>query len=93
MKLRLNTKTKRVRKHRRILGTSIAERPLVIEDRAEFGHWEIDTVEGKKSDDNALLTLVERKSRFYYTIKIVLYHDSVDHGIKQLQNFYGELFP
>lgn len=94
MKLRLNTKTKRIRKHRRILGTSIGERPLEIEDRAEFGHWEIDTVEGKKSDDNALLTLVERKSRFYYAIKIDDQdHDSVDHGIKQLQNFYGELFP
>ena len=65
MKTKLNTKTKRVRKHRRILGTSIAERPLDIEVREEFGHWEIDTVEGKKSDDNALLTIIERKSRFY----------------------------
>lgn len=94
MKTKLNTKTKRVRKHRRILGTSIAERPLDIEDREEFGHWEIDTVEGKKSDDNALLTIIERKSRFYYAIKIDDQDsDSVDHGIKQLQNFYGELFP
>src|SRR5699024_2851197 len=31
--------------------------------RKEFGHWEIDTVEGHKSNDDALLTLVERKTR------------------------------
>ena len=47
MKTRLYTKTKRVRKNRRILGVSIAERPLEVEDRAEFGHWEIDTVDEK----------------------------------------------
>jgi len=94
MKTMLNTKTKRVRKHRRVLGTSIAKHPLEIEVRQEFGHWEIDTVEGKKSDDNSLLTNIERKTRFYYEIKIDDQdHDSVDHGIKQLQEFYGELFP
>lgn len=94
MKLKRNTKTKRVRKHRRILGTSIAERPPEIEDREEFGHWEIDTVEGKKSDDNALLTLLERKTRNYYAIKIDDQdHDSVDYAITKLQQDFGELFP
>lgn len=94
MKTKLNTKTKRIRKHRRILGTSIAERPLEIEERKEFGHWEIDTVEGKKSNDNALLTLVERKTRNYYTIQIDDQdHDSVDYAMRQLQDFYGDLFP
>ena len=38
MKTKLNTKTKRVRKHRRVLGKSIAERPAEVEDRLEFGH-------------------------------------------------------
>jgi len=94
MKTKRNTKTKHVRKHRRILDTSIAERPAEIEDREEFGHWEIDSVEDQKTDDNAILTIIEHKSRFYYTIKIDNQeHDSVDHGIKQLQSFYGELFP
>lgn len=94
MKTKLNTKTKRVRKHRRILGESIAKRPLEIETREEFGHWEIDTVEGKKSDDNALLTLVERKTRNYYVIKIDdQEHDSVDYAINRLQDAFGELFP
>ena len=94
MKTRRNTKTKRVRKNSRILGMSIAERPPEIEDRAEFGHWEIDTVEGKKSDDNALLTLVERKTRNYYAILLDDQdHDSVDYAMNQLQQDFGELFP
>lgn len=94
MKTKWNTKTKRVRINRRVLGTSIAERPLEIEDRTEFGHWEIDTVEGKKSDDNALLTLIERKTRNYYAILLDDQdHDSVDYAMKQLQQEFGELFP
>ena len=94
MKTKLNTKRKRIRKNRRVLGTSIAQRPLEIEDRLEFGHWEIDTVEGKKSDDNALLTLVERKTRNYYVILLDNQnHDSVDYAMSQLQQDFGELFP
>ena len=87
MKTIINTKTKkktkRFRKKLRILGTSIAERPPAVEDKEKFGHWEIDTVEGKKSDDNVLLTLVERKTRNYYAFKIDDQdHDSVDYAIK-----------
>jgi len=94
MKTKLNTKTKRVRKHRRVLDKSIAERPTEVEDRLEFGHWEIDTVEGEKSDDNALLTLVERKTRNYYVIKIDDQdHDSVDYAINKLQHTFGKSFP
>jgi len=48
MKLRRNTKTKRVRKNKRILGQSIEERTSEVEQRQEFGHREIDTVIGKK---------------------------------------------
>jgi len=94
MKTKLSTKTKRIRKHRRVLGKSIAERPAEVEDRVEFGHWEIDTVEGQKSDDNALLTIIERKSRFYYAVKIDDQdHDSVDYAINKLQHSFGDLFP
>ena len=94
MKTKLNTKTKRVRKHRWVLGKSIAERPPEVEDRMEFGHWEIDTVEGKISDDNALLTLVERKTSNYFAIEIDDQgHDPFDYAIQKLQNSFGELFP
>jgi IS30 family transposase len=64
MKLRRTTKPIRIKKHKKQLGRSIKERPLEIESREEFGHWEIDTVIGEKScNDNVLLTLVERLSR------------------------------
>jgi IS30 family transposase len=63
MKLRRSTKGKKSSKNKKVLGTSIEERPESIETREEFGHWEIDTVLGHKSHDEALLTLVERKTR------------------------------
>lgn len=34
---------------KRILGTSIEERPEAVNSRAAFGHWEIDTVLGRKT--------------------------------------------
>ena len=39
----------------------ISERPASVEDRAEFGHWEVDTIMGTGSKD-CILSLVERKT-------------------------------
>ena len=94
MKLRLNTKKKRCCKNKRVLGRSIEERPPEVEDRKEFGHWEIDTVTGKKSNDEALLTLTERKTREELILKI----DGKNSGatgaaIAALRERYGPLFP
>lgn len=44
-------------------GKSISERPKSIDNREEFGHWEIDLVVGKQGTKPVVLTLVERKSR------------------------------
>lgn len=63
LKLRRFTKRRSARKHKKVLGMSIEERPEFIDTREDFGHWEIDTVLGHKSNDNALLTLVERNTR------------------------------
>lgn len=64
MKLRRKNKSKHVRRNKRRLGTSIEDRPADIETREEFGHWEIDTVIGRKTkEDGVLLTLTERKTR------------------------------
>lgn len=55
---------------------SIYERPPKINTRRQFGHWEIDLVlpakgkNGEINDKSAILTLVERKTRFYVLIKI-----------------------
>ncbi len=56
------------------MGDSISIRPEHINERQEFGHWEIDTVIGSKSKkDEALLTLVERKTRNTLVRKILGY--------------------
>lgn len=71
MKLRRNTKPKRVQTNKYKLGTSIEERLQSILTREEFGHWEIDTVIGTKDkNDTVLLTLAERQTRYYMVRKI-----------------------
>ena len=78
------------RRNIKVLGTSIEERPKSIENRQEFGHWEIDTVVGKiDADEPVLLTLVERKTRFEKIFKIAGQRaDAVD---KTLQTFIQSL--
>ncbi|NCC42922.1 MAG: IS30 family transposase [Clostridia bacterium] len=45
-------------------GTSIEKRPEEIEKREEFGHWEMDTVIGKRGiSKKSMLVLTERKTR------------------------------
>jgi IS30 family transposase len=71
LKVRRNTKKARIREHKKVLGQSIDDRPQEVLKRAEFGHWEIDTVVGKKSGhEPVLLTLIERKTRFDLVLKI-----------------------
>jgi IS30 family transposase len=64
LKVKRTTKAVRIRHHKKNLGTSIDDRPTYINDRSEFGHWEIDTVIGKKDKSEAvLLTMTERMTR------------------------------
>ena len=42
---------------------SISTRPEYIDDRQEYGHWEMDLVVGKSGTNAVLLTLCERLSR------------------------------
>ena len=44
-------------------GKSISQRNKEIESRKEYGHWEMDTVVGKKGTNAVLLVLTERKTR------------------------------
>lgn len=53
--------------HQRLLGRSIEERPKRVETRHEFGHFEIDTVIGKRAgSESVLLTFTERKTRYLW---------------------------
>jgi len=70
-KLRRSSKRVKILKNKRVLGRSIEERPSDANDRSEFGHWEADLVIGsKKKDDDALLTMLERKTREYWMIRV-----------------------
>lgn len=49
---------------------SIDLRPDFVNDRSRFGHWELDTVIGKKKRSAAIVSLVERVSRALIIRKI-----------------------
>lgn len=46
-----------------IHGTSISQRPGYVDNREEYGHWEMDTVIGKRDGKYCLLVLSERMTR------------------------------
>lgn len=91
LRVKLKNKIRKVRQNRRILGKSIEIRPESINNRTEFGHWEIDTVVGKRESSPVLLTLDERLTRKLIVIKIASKTASaVAEGIKKLLSIYGE---
>jgi IS30 family transposase len=49
---------------------SIKHRPVAANDRTEFGHWEGDSVEGRRADGDGIHTEVERLSRKLMASKI-----------------------
>ncbi|MEK1478710.1 IS30 family transposase, partial [Limosilactobacillus fermentum] len=52
-------------------GKNISQRPKEVETRTTFGHWEMDTVQGKKSaEDPVILVLAERLTRYNLAFKI-----------------------
>lgn len=55
-------------------GDSIEKRPDLINNRTEFGHWEMDSVIGKQGKHQTLLVLSERKTRYELIVKLP------DHG-------------
>ena len=48
----------------------IEMRPVIVETRKQYGHWEGDSVESKREQSTCLRTLVERKSRLLRIKKI-----------------------
>lgn len=94
LKVRRKTKKQIVRKNKRILGQSIEQRPAEAETRQEFGHWEIDTVIGSRSNDQALLTITERKTRQELVIPLARKDSqSVQAGLTELKERFGLQFP
>ena len=90
----LSRRTKGVSTHknRRILGRSIDERAEEVEKRIICGHWEIDTVVGRrKGKESVVLTLIEKKTDMYLALKIPgKDSDSVIAAMEVLREEYGE---
>lgn len=49
---------------------SISQRPQEVNNREEFGHWEGDSVEGRRKNKSGLHTEVERMSRKIKAVKV-----------------------
>jgi len=93
LKVRLRPKEQVLRKHKRLLGKSIEQRPETVQERQEFGHWEIDTVIGLRSGDSPLLTLTERKTRHEYILPLSRKDAaSVTVGLEELKRRFGLKF-
>lgn len=75
-------------------GKSIDDRPIEVEKRTTFGHWESDTVVGrKKKGEPAVFTLVERLTGCYLSIRAdEKTTNGIDGAMKQLYAQYGEQF-
>lgn len=80
--------------HKNLKGTSIEERPPKVEDREEYGHWEMDCVVGKKEGGGAvLLVLSERSRREEIIIKMPnKTQESVVASLDRLERKYGKEF-
>ena len=76
-------------------GTSIERRPEETENRETFGHWEMDTVKGKKKvTKSCILVLTERKTRDEIIIKMKdQTATSTVEALDRLERKWGDLFP
>ena len=92
-KLCRNTKAKKARENKKNLGRSIEERPEIVSFRTEFGHWEIDTVIGKKDEgEPCVLTLVERMTRMCIWVKARNHTaEAINEALQTVMSYFAEL--
>ena len=85
-------KRKRNCKNRRLKGRSIEERPAIVDEGTEIGHWEADTVVGsRKGSGVAVFTAVEKVMHDYITICISgRTCAGIEEAIAHLKSEYGE---
>lgn len=85
------TNSERSRVNLRLFGMSIEARPDEINNRLDFGHWEIDTIVGKKDSSDVFLSLDERLTRFRHVVKIPSRSaESVKLGLEKIFSSYPE---
>lgn len=93
-KLRRNTKKDKVREKKKNLGDSIELRDKSIENRDDFGNWEIDSIIGKKAaEEPCIMSLTERKLRVSIWLKLRNHSaDAMMEALKQVKEEYGANF-
>lgn len=79
---------------KRLNGKLIDERPAIVSERTQFGHWESDTVMGKKKKgEPAVFTMVELLTGYYFSIRIdEKTTDGVAAAMEQFHKEFGEQF-
>ena len=75
-------------------GESIENRPEEVESREVFGHWEMDTVKGKRGvTKSCMLVLTERKTRDEIVMKLKDQGAaSVVEALDRLERKWGDMF-
>ena len=90
-----NRTTKKIRRSFKRLARSesIEKRPEHIENREEFGHWEMDLVVGSQGGSGTvLLTIVERKTRHLITRKLPdKTQRSVHKALRSIEQEFGSV--
>lgn len=75
------------------LEKSIHKRPKEIDENKEFGHWELDCVEGSKDSKKTYMTLLERLTKKYIVIEMQEHtNESIRKAIDKLEGKYGNNF-
>ena len=87
-------KDSKPREHKKNFGTDISQRPEIAALRIEEGHWEGDTVVGKRAGKEAVvLSLLEKKTENYIAIRIPGRDaDSVLNAMQSLRGEFGDKF-
>jgi IS30 family transposase len=82
------------KENKRRYGTSISQRPEIASLRTEVGHWEGDTVVGKRDGKEAVvLSLLEKKTQYYIALRIPgKTSEAVMAAMRALRDEYGEHF-
>lgn len=93
-KVKIKTHKKKIeKKHKRLFGTSIEERPDKINERSEFGHWEGDGIVGRNKK-GFFITLVERKTRMGFLFNVGDKQSiRIVEVIDYLEEQFGKMFP
>ena len=92
-KLEKKDKKERVEKLPKHKEKSIHKRPEKIDKQEEFGHWELDCVEGSKESKKTYMTLLERITKKYIVIEMKEHTNRcIKEAIDKLEDKYGEKF-